>query len=221
MTSLKILETSGRIIDNINMADTPTPEFLLFARGLVALLDLWPALTIAVREEWGGPQSAEKKTWLASEIMDAFESAPTIDGPNGKAIDPASAADPPLDLDQIADLLSQVMSDEFEAAVEDGSVEPLAGDIVRLWRDVVKPGERSAEDTVGALERKAEEVSKVGVKATDGGGAVEVDSEGEEWESDSEDGEEAPQLVEREPKERQEPVVDDDGFTLVQKPKRR
>lgn len=208
---------------NTTMASS-APEYLLFARGVVALLELWPALTIAVREGWGGPESEEKKTWLASEILDAFEAAPTVDGADGPHIDKQAAEEPPLDRDQIADLLAQIMSDEFEAAVEDDSIDPLAADIVRLWRDVVAPGERSGEDTVSALERKAEEVSKTGVKATNGGGEVEVDSEGGEWESeddDDDDDDEAPQLVPAKEKEKQEPVVDDDGFTLVQKPKRR
>jgi pre-rRNA-processing protein TSR2 len=201
-----------------------TPEILLFARGVLALLDLWPALTIAVREEWGGPSSGEKKTWLASEIIDTFENGAVVVTPAGPALDAAAqVAEPPLDVDQLADLLAQVMSDEFEAAIEDGSVEPLAADILRVWRDVLTPSERTAEETVSALERKAAEVSRTGVAATSGGGPV--DENGEEVsDSDSEDeddDDEAPQLVDSAPREHQEPVVDDDGFTLVQKPRRR
>jgi len=204
-----------------------TPEILLFARGVVSLLDLWPALTIAVREEWGGPESADKKTWLASEIIDAFETGSVTATPAGPAITDAAAqvADPPMDIDQLADLLTQVMSDEFEAAIEDGSVEPLAADILRVWKDILTPTARPAEETVAALERKAKEIGRRGVQATSGGGPEVED--GDDWESDSdeemEDEDEVPQLVESRPErpERQEPVVDDDGFTLVQKPRRR
>lgn len=200
---------------NLSTMDVPSPEILLFARATLALLDLWPALTIAVREQWGGIDSAEKKTFLASEIVELFdERAARL--PNG-GIDPAGET--PLDQDQVSDLLAQVMSDEFEAAVEDDSLDPMGADIVRAWKDIVTGGER-AEELVSALEAKAAEVTRSGVKAQSGGGEVEVDSEGEEWESEDE----APQLVpaqEKEPKERQEPVVDDDGFTLVQKPRRR
>lgn len=200
-----------------------TPEILLFARGVVALLDLWPALTIAVREEWGGVESAEKKTWLASEIIDAWEGGAVISTADGPAIDANAVSDPPLDVDQLGDMLTQVMSDEFEAAIEDGSVDPLAADILRLWKDVAAPSARPAEETVSALERKAAEINKTGVKATSGGGPV--DENGDEWESDdSDDGDdddEAPDLVPREPRERQEPEVDEDGFTMVQKGRRR
>ncbi|GMK59855.1 hypothetical protein CspeluHIS016_0900720 [Cutaneotrichosporon spelunceum] len=194
------------------MSDSPAPEILLFARGVVALLDLWPALTIAVREGWGGADSAEKKTFLASEIVELFDTR--ADRLPDNAIDPKG--DDPLDRDQVADLLAQVMSDEFEAAVEDDSLDPLGADIVRCWRDVLA----GKAEVVEGLEKKAAEVTRAGVKAQSGGGEVEVDSEGEEWESDDD----APQLVQaepREPKEHQEPVVDDEGFTLVQKPRRR
>ncbi|KAL1411901.1 rRNA accumulation-related protein [Vanrija albida] len=205
------------------MSDAPAPEILLFARGVVALLDLWPALTIAVREGWGGHESADKKTWLASELIDSFEQrADYVEAEGARTVDAKSAADPPLDIDQLADLLTQVMSDEFDAAIEDGSVEPLAADILRLWRDVVAPSARTPEETVAALERKAAEVTRTGVQATSGGGPEEDD---EDWESGSEDDEmdedEAPQLVPAEPKPRNEPVVDEDGFTVVQKGRRR
>ncbi len=200
-----------------------TPEILLFARGVVALLDLWPALTIAVREEWGGPESADKKTWLASEIIDIFETRAVKSTPEGPVVDPGSVAEPPLDIDELGDMLAGVMSDEFEAAIEDGSVDPLSQDILRLWKDVVAPSTRPAEDTVSALEKKAAEVSRAGVQATSGGGPV--DENGDEWESDdSEDDaeeDEAPELVPAQPRERQEPVVDDEGFTMVQKGRRR
>ncbi|WOO80501.1 Pre-rRNA-processing protein tsr2 [Vanrija pseudolonga] len=203
----------------------PSPQILHFARGVVALLDLWPALTIAVREGWGGHESADKKTWLASELIDAFESRADYTEADGvRTVDASNAADPPLDIDQLADLLTQVMSDEFDAAIEDGSVEPLSADILRLWRDVVAPSARTPEETVAALERKAAEVTRTGVSATSGGGPQEED--GSDWESEDDDDEmdedEAPQLVPAEqPRQRQEPVVDEDGFTVVQKGRRR
>ncbi|WVO17201.1 hypothetical protein L204_104893 [Cryptococcus depauperatus] len=210
-----------------------SPTILLFARGILALLDLWPALTIAVAEEWGGPESSEKKTWIASIIIDEFESratylpapvsdasGPSVPTPPGPTIDPADATDPPLDQDDLIDLLTQIMEDEFEARLEDGSIEGVASDIVRLWKGLFT--EQSPEAAVESLERRAQEVKKSGVQASKGAQAEDDDSSSEGDEGDMEvDGEEAPQLVQRENMERQEPVVDDDGFTLVQKSRRR
>jgi len=203
------------------------PTIPIFARGVLAILDLWPALTIAVREEWGGPESADKKTWIASTIIDEFESratyipSSTSSGPSDVA-DPTTANDPPLELDDLADLVNQMMSDEFESNIEDGSIDAVAADIVRLWRDILQPATGALPSTVvDALERKAAEVKGKGIQATRGAGLQNENGEEDsdsEWDDESEDGmevDEAPQLAPVE-RERVEPVVDDDGFTLVQ-----
>ncbi|CAD6585895.1 MAG: hypothetical protein TREMPRED_004271 [Tremellales sp. Tagirdzhanova-0007] len=194
---------------------------LLFARGVLALLDLWPALAIAVNEQWGGPESAEKKTWLASTIIDEFEThANYLSSSTSTAcdrhIDPSTAIRPPLDHDDLADLLNQMMSDEFEANIEDGSIEAVTADILRLWRDLFSA---APEAIVEALERKAAEVKRSGVQATQAGDLIEVEDEDDgESGSEEEDMEidEAPKLVARHKEEKPEPVVDEDGFTLVQ-----
>jgi pre-rRNA-processing protein TSR2 len=203
------------------------PTIPIFARGVLAILDLWPALTIAVREEWGGPESAGKKTWIASTIIDEFESrasyvpSSTSSGPSDVA-DPTTANDPPLEHDDLADLINQMMSDEFESNIEDGSIDAVAADIVRLWRDILQPATGAQPSTVvDALERKAAEVKGKGIQATKGAGLQNENGEEDsdsEWDDESEDGmdvDEAPQLAPVE-RERVEPVVDDDGFTLVQ-----
>ncbi len=208
-----------------------SPTILLFARGVIAILDLWPALTIAVTEQWGGPDSLAKKTWLASIIIDEFESHATfLPSPNTTAspssstaprVDPTTATKPPLDHDDLAESLNQVMSDEFEANIEDGSIDAVSADIIRLWRDILSA---TPEAIVEALERKAGEVRRSGVQATKGGDMVEVDDDedtsgsGREDEVDVMEIDETPQPVPRdtEKEERTEPVVDDDGFTPVQ-----
>ncbi|WVR03634.1 hypothetical protein IAU60_000628 [Kwoniella sp. DSM 27419] len=208
------------------MAQSQTsPTILLFARGTLALLDMWPALTVAVAEQWGGPESAAKKTWLASTLIDEFEARATylpVTGADANApqvVDPASANDPPLDHDELGDLLHQIMSDEFDANIEDGSIDSVAADLVRLWRDVLGP---EGSLLVQNLESKADEVRG---KALNGSTVPEEEVSGDEDDDEDEDMEVdggAPQLVEsRAPKERQEPVVDDDGFELVQKKGRR
>lgn len=204
----------------------PSPTTLLFARGLLALLDIWPALTIAVTEQWGGPESADKKTWLASTIIDLFEPSVPAPGAVPSTANPSSS-EAPIDFDDLADLINQIMSDEFEANIEDGSIDSVTGDILRLWKDITSTPEPTV--LVDALERKAGDVRKKGVQAQKGAGPEELDMDGDDddWSSEEDmevDGEAAPQLVpsaEPASRERQEPVIDEDGFTLVQKPRRR
>lgn len=177
----------------------PNPTLVLFARGVIARLELWPALRIAVEQGWGGPDSLAKRRWLASELVDAFDPEPQ-------------------DADYVALMLAQVLEDEFGASIEDGSVEAVAADVVALWG--------AGEDTVREWERKAEGARG---KRVDVREVVDEGGEGEdedEWEDEGdEDEDEAPQSLggANDPPQRPskgEPVVDEDGFTLVQKGRR-
>ena len=207
----------------------PDPILILFARGVIARLEVWPALRVAVEQGWGGPSSREKRRWLASEIVNAFDG-------DGDDDDEPPSADMDVDVDvdmsmssrahgkkkkstpdaeYVALMLAQALEDEFDAAFEDGSVEAVAADIVALWG--------AGEDVVREWERKAEGVrgKKVDVQEV-------VDDE-DEWEDESgeddEDEDTVPQLMPADAAQVQrpakpKPVIDDDGFTLVQKGRR-
>ena len=181
----------------------PNPALILFARGVIARLELWPALRFAVEQDWGGPDSRAKRRWLASVLVDAFD-------------DHEQQQQQPPDAEYVALMLAQVLEDEFGAAIEDGSVEAVAADVVKLWG--------AGEDAVGEWERKADgaRAKRVDVREV-------VDKDGDddddEWEDEEEDEDDVPQLmrVAGDPQQRpskSEPVVDEEGFTLVQKGRR-
>jgi len=183
----------------------PPASSVLFARGVIARLAIWAVLRIAVKENWGGPGASSKRTWLASVIVDAFEEqTPTPD-------------------DQyIEELLLQVMSDEFETVIEDGSAEAVAVDIVHLWDEtrigkgeLVVKFEELEEKVRGKMPNIQEQV-------------VSDDDDWEEEESEEEeenkgDGEEAPRLIEHSVSKQvsKEPEIDGDGFTVVKGKARR
>lgn len=175
---------------------TPPPSSVLFARGVIARLEIWSTLRLAVQEGWGGPGGPEKRTWLASIIVDAFEEQ-----------------NPAPDDQYVEEILVQVMGDEFETNLEDGSAESVAKDIVRIWD----------ESHVGRQESvlKFEELAdKLKGKRTEAEFQA-ATSDDDEWEEDEDEGssddeidvDEAPPLIDRRPKN--EPEVDDDGFTMV------
>ena len=176
---------------------------VLFARGVIALLKSWPVLRLAVQESWGGPQSAQKRTWIASNIIDAFE---------------AEA----LDQDQVEDLLLESMVEEFETEIEDGSSLIVAQKIIRLWQNL----SQGQTEMVVVLEAESDRLSGAALQYTreDGNGDDAWVDEGGSEDEGGEDGEEAPQPLAQGSKsvaEPQEPVVDEDGFQLVQKGKQR
>ncbi|KAF8148815.1 Pre-rRNA-processing protein TSR2-domain-containing protein, partial [Crassisporium funariophilum] len=176
----------------------PPVSSVLFARGVIARLAIWTTLRIAVQENWGGPNASAKRTWLASIIVDAFEEQiPTPD-------------------DQyIEELLLQVMADEFEAEIEDGSTESVAQDIVHIW-DETRTGK---QDLVSKFEEIADKVK--GKKPNVQEKVISDDEE--DWSDDDDDeamqsdDEEAPQLVENPAPEptSKEPEIDEDGFIKV------
>ena len=188
-------------------AAAPLPEDVLFARGVISRLAIWPTLRVAVQEGWGGPSSTAKRTWLASEVVDAFTS-------------PESASSGTPDEQWIEEMLLQVMADEYEVRVEDGSAEGVSRDIIKLW-EASRTGD--ALGLVEGFEKKAESMSKTRTQTVTVVDAEEVEGDGDEDDEDWEDedgsdaAEEVPQLVERRRREKEEPEVDEDGFTMVKK----
>lgn len=180
---------------------SPTPQTILFARGVIARLAIWSTLRIAVQESWGGPEAKQKPTWIASTIVDSFQDA--ID----------SKTELP-DEQYVEEMLLQIMEDEFEAVIEDDSAASVAKDIVRMWVET-KDGK---EDAVKTFEELAEKIKGKRVDVKVSGGSD--DEEGWEDEEDGDDfiasDDDAPQLMDHGlPPTSNEPEVDEDGFTLV------
>ena len=177
----------------------PSPTSVLFARGVIACLAIWPALKVAVAEHWGGPESAQKRTWLAGIIVDAFE----------------HEKDPPPDVPYVELMLLQVMEDEFETVLEDGSAEDVAKNIVELWK-VAQEGNVQAITT---LEARAEKLKgkSVPVEEVAGDNSDWEDESDEDGEGEDDDDEEVPTLVDTSLQRaaKPPPEVDEDGFTLV------
>lgn len=171
---------------------------VLFARGVIARLIIWPILRIAVQEGWGGPNGGKKRTWIASEIVDAFETQK-----------------PPPDDQYIEELLLQIMQDEFETNIEDGSTESVGVDIVRMW-DETRVGKLDLvlkfEELADKLKGKEIQVPVVG-------------NDDEEWSDEDEDSVDedvqVPSAMLRTSQTqlptRSAPEVDESGFTLVKR----
>ncbi|KAL9623611.1 MAG: hypothetical protein Q9160_002067 [Pyrenula sp. 1 TL-2023] len=169
-------------------------------------LHIWPALTLALTNSWGGPSSDDKRDWFAGAISELL-SPPT----------PALR-----DVEDLEDVLAQVMSDEFEVVVEDGSLEEVA---MGIWSGREELGRGDVERLRGLWEGWWERRGKkegIVINKRDGEeGSEEDDSEGDEEDEDEdedEDMDEAPELVRvEEPREKKkpEPEVDEDGFTKV------
>ena len=132
-------------------------------------------------------------------------------------VDAFEETTPTPDDQYVEEILVQVLQDEFDTDLQDGSAEPVAVDVVRLWEET----RVGADDLVVRFEAKADSLK--GKRAVAQVVAANDEDEGE-WEDeesgddddDAMDQDEAPQLVQAQPeRRREEPEVDDDGFTMV------
>lgn len=207
----------------------PSQLVIQLARGVISILDLWPALRLAISERWAGDDSAQRKVDIQSYIIDVFEDAIRRDHGSveaATALQASASGSHPLDSvieeEELADCLVAAMQEAFEVDLEDDSDQTVARDIIRLWKQLVR-GNITMLDEV---EKLAAERSGQKVKASGQDGAQDVDEDGNPVEDESEDEDsdedmEAPKLVDNKDTQPKEPVVDDDGFTLVQKGNKR
>jgi pre-rRNA-processing protein TSR2 len=135
------------------------------------------------------------------------------------------AATPDADVEYVEEFLLQIMNDEFDVNVEDGSGEEIAAKVVGL-RKLILQGDFARVDE---MYRQWQERQTKGGSTRIDFQVVErgEDDDDTDWDSDDMEGEdvdidmdEAPALV-RAPKEKVHPKVDDDGFTEVVGKKRR
>lgn len=179
-----------------------------FDLSIALTLSAWPALTLAVQNSWGGPESSTKRDWFAGAVSDLI------------------ATTPDADVEYIEEFLLQIMNDEFDINIEDQSGEEVAAKIVGL-RKLTLQGDFAMVDDMYRQwqERKAKGGSGIirfqHVERGDDEDDTDWDSDDaqEDRDSDVEMGE-APALV-KVPKEKVQPKVDDEGFMEVVSKKRR
>ena len=167
-------------------------------------LSLWPALSTAVQNQWGGPSSADKRDFLAGSISTVF------------------AERPDTDEEDIEEILFNYMADEFDCQLDDESEMDVAAQICAVRRHCLE-GDFTGVKQIHARWIKREESRRGGEvqmqrapgqedddseDESDGGVEVDVDMGGVDRDGDvSMDG--PSQTLKREVE------VDEDGFTKV------
>ncbi|KAK6362322.1 hypothetical protein TWF730_006017 [Orbilia blumenaviensis] len=180
------------------LTPTQTPYF---ENGMAVLLNTWPALSMAVENEFGGPDSADKRDWMCGAVADLFSSEPATDA------------------EDLESFLLDILSDEFETTLEDDSAYIVSQRILLLRRQIASDDFTGANALSEFWNKNGRDKPKVKVVRQGGIDDEDEEEEGGEGEGEGDvDMDEAPQLVAV--KERVEKVVDEDGFELVQKKRR-
>ena len=180
-----------------------------FDLSITLALAAWPALTLAVQNSWGGPDSPEKRDWFAGAISDLIEATPVAD------------------VEYVEEFMLQIMNDEFDVNVEDGSAEEIAAKIVGLRKLTL----------LGDFEMVDQMYQKWQERNARGGGQAKIqhvqraeNEDDTDWDSvDMEDDsdedvememDQAPGVIKAQ-KEKVQPKVDDEGFTEVSRRRKR
>lgn len=197
-----------------------------FEQAVVLSLHVWPALTLAVQNSWGGESSDDKRDWFAGAVVDLF--APferLVDGVAAPRLPADSDYEEP-DADYLEEFMLNVMMDEFDVNVDDASGYEIARQILTLRADCA----RGRTDALDELRTKYESRKGKKVQAQAAATENEDDDDDSDSGSDASDGpldwaddanetndvvmDEAPQLVPAS-RPKPQPEVDDDGFTTV------
>ncbi|PVU96057.1 hypothetical protein BB559_002509 [Furculomyces boomerangus] len=123
------------------------PNKEAFIEGADHIFASWTALELAVQQQWGGPDSQEKRDWMVDVVVEEF-------GKKGSKIDQ----------EDIEDLLLQIMEDEFECILEDNSASDVSYHLCKIYRECVK-GDHSTVDKL-RLQRDSKDNSKAAVSSS-------------------------------------------------------
>ena len=179
-----------------------------FDLSIALTLYTWPALTLAVQNSWGGPESSEKRDWFAGSISQLMTDVPDAD------------------VEYVEEFMLNIMNDEFDINVEDRSGEEIAAKIIGL-RKLTLQGDFALVDEMYQQWQQRQSkggTGKINFQHVDRG----EDEDDTDWDSDDLDEEEdddvemgeAPAFG-RAPKQKVHPKVDEDGFTEVISKKKR
>ncbi|AMD22132.1 HGL208Cp [Eremothecium sinecaudum] len=172
-----------------------------FELGVAMMVYKWDALDIAVENQWGGPESAEKRDWISGIVVELFKKEKIVD------------------VTLVEETLLYAMSDEFETNVEDDSALPIAAGIVSLYRQCEANEYSEIEKLYGEWQKRSERrASHKAVHVVEDPSNPDV-SESEDG-SDEEEDEDAMDIEEEDDAgkadQRDGPIVDENGFQLVQ-----
>lgn len=175
-----------------------------FELGVSMVIHSWEILNIAVVNGWGGPRSSDKRDWISDIVVDLFKG-------------------PVVDIELIEETILNAMLDEFDVNVEDESSLPIAAKVIGIYRQVASGDYSTVRSMYEQWKQKGtqKEQYQVQIQEDPENPGVSDNDDDDDDEEDDEVELVAEQMDIDAPQEPQGPIVDDDGFELVQKKGRR
>ncbi|XP_028848548.1 pre-rRNA-processing protein TSR2 homolog [Denticeps clupeoides] len=175
----------------------------VFTEGVKAVLEAWPVLQIAVDNGFGGVYSQQKADWMVDAVQQYFSD------------------NDHLQQYEVEDFVSELMNNEFDTVVDDGSLPEVAQQVCQIFK---KCQEGLLEEVKGQVSHLQKKRGSVRAKATPAPSpAVEADSEEEGAESMECDGAAEGPFTSQAPREQNPHTAPseeaEDGWTVVRRRK--
>lgn len=175
-----------------------------FELGVSMMVYRWDALTVAVDNNWGGPDSAEKRDWITAIVVDLFKSQRVVD------------------IALIEETLLYAMVDEFDTNVEDDSALPIAADVLKLYHDCSQMVYDNVERLYLEWQQKQSAITdKRTIKIQGDDDSSDSDLDDEVGNNEAQYSDENLVVPDTDTNTFAGPIIDEDGFEVVQKKGRR
>ncbi|KAM9933681.1 hypothetical protein OXX80_006702 [Metschnikowia pulcherrima] len=177
-----------------------------FELGVCMAIYKWEELTTAVENSWGGPNSADKRDWLSGVVIELFDE---------KAVD----------LVLIEETLLYAMVDEFDTEVDNDSALIISDLIMKIYRECAMQNYARVDDLYAKFQLRQQSGSQRNRVEIGEDPNNPDDSDDSDGDDEIEDG--TPELahvtnddmdIDQGPRQ---PIIDEDGFELVQRRRRR
>ncbi|XP_048065227.1 pre-rRNA-processing protein TSR2 homolog [Megalobrama amblycephala] len=174
----------------------------LFSEAVRAVLETWPVLQIAVDNGFGGAYSQQKAEWMVDALQQYF-----IDNDE-------------LQQDEVEDFISELMNNEFDTVVDDGSLPQVAQKVCEMFQQCQQGKLTEVREQINQLNEKK---SAGRAKATPAKTPDDDDECEDEEAMECDGGAEGPSVNGAAVKEQLPPATSheeqDDGWTVVRRKK--
>ncbi|XP_064156650.1 pre-rRNA-processing protein TSR2 homolog [Anguilla rostrata] len=189
--------------------DAPLTARELFTEAVRAVLETWPVLQIAVDNGFGGVHSQQKANWMVDAVQQYFRE-------NNN-----------LEQYEVEDFLADLMNNEFDTVVDDGSLPQVALQVSQFFKQCEQGNWSEVEGQIAKLsQKKATGRAKATSVQTPANEEEEEESEEEEEGAEAMDCGEATETKssaklpnEQDPPSPPSAGPDEDGWTVVRRKK--
>ncbi|CAB1336019.1 unnamed protein product [Coregonus sp. 'balchen'] len=168
----------------------------LFTEAVRAVLETWPVLQIAVDNGFGGVYGQQKADWMVDVVQQYFH-----DNAN-------------LQPDEVEDYIADLMNNEFDTVVDDGSLPQVAQKVSQIFTQCQQGKLAEVKEQIAKLKKSAER-AKVTPQPNNADGEESDGDETESMEFEAATSTNPPSSAAPKQTDKPQSQEEDDGWTTV------